>query len=47
MNELAEKYDDLQINDKFKNLIPPLTADELQILEENILANGVRDPILV
>jgi DNA modification methylase len=46
MNDLAEKYDELQINDKFKNLIPPLTSDELQILEESILQHGVRDPIL-
>jgi len=48
MEDLAEKFTyELEINDKFKNLIPPLTSDELRILEENILEFGVRDPILV
>jgi len=47
MNELAENFTyELEVNDKFKNLIPPLTSDELRILEENILEHGVRDPIL-
>jgi len=48
MNELAKNFAyDLQINDKFKNLIPPLTTDELRILEENILEFGVREPLLI
>jgi DNA modification methylase len=48
MDDLTEKFTyELEINDKFKNLIPPLTADELRILEENILEHGVRDPILI
>ena len=47
MNELAKNFTyELKINDNFKNLIPPLTNDELKLLEENILADGVRDPIL-
>lgn len=35
------------INQKFKELIPPLTADERKQLEENILKDGIRDPLVV
>ena len=34
----------MKINPDFKNLIPALSADELQQLENNILADGIRDP---
>jgi len=38
MEILAENSSyELKINDRFKNLIPPLTSDELRILEENVL----------
>lgn len=32
---------------RFKDLIPPLKADELVQLEQNILREGVRDPLVV
>ena len=35
------------INQKFKELIPPLTADERKQLEDNILKDGIRDPLVV
>jgi len=35
----------LKINRKFKNLIPPLSAEEFGQLEKNILAQGCRDAI--
>ena len=38
----------LQINPKFEQIIPPLTAEEFAQLEENILKLGrVTDPIQV
>ena len=37
----------LQINEEFKSLIPPLTNDEYDLLEQNILKEGIRDPIIV
>ena len=37
----------LKVNYKFKNLIPPLTAEEMAGLEQDILANGVREPIVI
>jgi hypothetical protein len=36
----------LQIDQEYKALIPPLAADELTQLEENILQDGCRDPIV-
>lgn len=36
----------LTIDDEFKNLIPPLTADEYRGLEESILAEGCRDSLI-
>jgi len=36
-----------KINDKFKRLIPPLQADERKQLEASIIAEGVRDAIVV
>ena len=35
------------INDKFKKLIPPLSAEEYAQLEENCKADGIRDPLVV
>jgi site-specific DNA-methyltransferase (adenine-specific) len=35
------------IDPAFKALIPPLAADELRQLEENILRDGCRDPLVV
>lgn len=37
----------MKINDKFKNLIPELTKEELEQLEENILKDGIREPLVV
>lgn len=35
----------MKIDNEFKSLIPALTEDEYQQLEENILRDGVRDPL--
>lgn len=40
-------YIEIRVNQKFKDLIPPLTADERKQLEENILKDGIRDPMVV
>lgn len=37
---------DIVINPRFKNLIPPLTQDERKQLEENILDEGIREPLI-
>ena len=37
----------MKIDNEFKNLIPPLTEDEYKQLEENILRDGIRDPLVV
>lgn len=37
----------LQINKEFKELIPPLSADEYKQLEENILTDGCREPLVI
>jgi len=37
----------LQIDPDFANLIPPLSTEELAQLEENIAAEGCRDPLVV
>lgn len=36
-----------RVDEEFKNLIPPLSPDEYKQLEDNILADGVRDPLVV
>lgn len=36
----------VKIDKEFKNLIPPLSAEELKQLEENILQDGCRDPLV-
>ena len=38
---------DLKVNECFRELIPPLTAEEYKQLEENILAEGCRDALVV
>jgi len=38
---------DIKINQKFKELLPPLSAEEFASLEESILAEGVRESIKV
>jgi hypothetical protein len=37
----------LKIDDGFRQLIPPLSPEELQQLEQNILRDGCRDPLSV
>ena len=37
----------MQIDDEFKNLIPLLTNEEFNQLEENILKEGCREPIVL
>lgn len=37
---------ELRIDNDFENLIPPLTNDEYSRLEQSILAEGCRDPII-
>ena len=44
-NEPVKVKDSINIKDEFKNLIPPLSKDELDILEQSILENGITDPI--
>lgn len=41
------KADDpsILIDDEFRDLIPPLSQDEAAMLEQDILANGIRDPL--
>lgn len=38
---------DIIIDDQFRRLIPPPTADELEQLEANLVADGCRDPLVV
>ena len=38
---------EITIDPEFKALIPPLAADELRQLEENILRDGCRDPLVI
>jgi ParB-like chromosome segregation protein Spo0J len=37
----------IKIDKDFKDLIPPLSAEELQQLEENIKKDGCRDPLVI
>ena len=37
----------MQIDNEFKNLIPPLTDEEFAQLEENILRDGIREPLVI
>ena len=38
---------ELKINPKFRDLIPPLSDKEYEQLEKNLLADGVRDPLVL
>ena len=38
---------ELKIKEDFKNLIPPLTAEEFTQLENNCISEGIRDAILI
>ena len=38
---------ELIIDDEFKNLIPPLDEQERAQLEENILRDGIREPLTI
>ncbi len=38
---------DLMIDNEFQVLIPPLSSNEYQTLEENILKDGCRDPLVL
>lgn len=37
----------LQIDDRFRTLVPPLSADEYHQLEQNIVKEGCREPICI
>ena len=37
----------IRIDEEFEKLIPPLTREEFKQLEENILTEGIRDPLVV
>lgn len=37
----------IQVDKEFKELIPPLSSDEYSLLEENILREGIRDPLVI
>lgn len=37
----------LQVDDEFRDIIPPLSSDEYATLEANVLADGCRDPLVV
>tara|TARA_R110000822_G_scaffold219954_2_gene354041 strand:+ start:380 stop:1075 length:696 start_codon:yes stop_codon:yes gene_type:complete len=37
----------IEINSRFKGLIPPLSKEELETLEQNIVRDGVREPLVV
>lgn len=38
---------EIKINEGYKTLIPPLSPEEYQCLEENILKDGVREPLVI
>jgi len=45
---MGKVFDDIKIDDEFAALIPPLSAEERQQLEENIVEHGgARDPLVV
>lgn len=45
--EYMNVVDRIQIDPEFKALIPPMAPDERAQLEANILADGVRDPLVI
>jgi N6-adenosine-specific RNA methylase IME4 len=47
-DEMTQVFDDIKIDAEFALLIPPLSAEERQQLEENIVEHGgARDPLVV
>lgn len=46
-NSIPHQSVKLQINQEFKNLIPPLSADEYKGLEANIIKDGCREALVV
>ena len=45
--ETEKKIYELTIDEEFKNLIPSLTSEEFELLEENIKRDGCREPLAV
>jgi hypothetical protein len=43
----ASNYTQIEINDDLKSLIPPLAIEERAGLEASILAEGIRDPLVL
>jgi len=37
----------IKVDPEFQQLIPPLSADERDLLEKNIIQDGCRDPLVV
>jgi len=46
MNQMTLKRNNMKIKEEFKKLIPPLTTEEFKQLEDNCLAEGIREKIL-
>lgn len=46
-NEQLKEVKPMRIKKEYKTLIPPLSPEEYQYLEENILKDGVREPLVV
>ena len=42
-----KKLYDLTVDSEFRDLIPPLSEEELKLLEDSIAANGCESPIIV
>ena len=38
---------DIKIDQEFQSLIPPLTIDEYNQLEQNLITDGIRDPLVI
>lgn len=45
--ETEKKIYKLEVDEEFKKLIPPLSTEELALLEENIIRDGCREPLCV
>lgn len=39
--------DNIQINDELKSLMPSLATEEFNLLEQSIVAEGIRDPLII
>ena len=44
---MCDLQKDLIIDEEFQDLIRPLTNEEYRLLEESILKDGCRDPIII